>query len=149
MVSEVVRQNGYSTAWFGKNHNVPDWETSISGPFDRWPTMQGFDRFYGFVAGEANQWAPALYDGATPVEMEVPKGREDNYTLNEHLADKAIDYVRRQSRSHRTGRSSSTTRRGRPTPHTTSPGRGWRSSGASSTRAGTRSARRSIWVRIQ
>jgi arylsulfatase len=96
MVSEVVRQNGYSTAWFGKNHNIPDWETSLSGPFDRWPILQGFDHFYGFVGGEANQWAPALYDGTTPVAMEVPKGREENYTLNEDLANKAIDYVRRQ-----------------------------------------------------
>jgi arylsulfatase len=96
MVSEIVRQNGYSTAFFGKNHNIADWETSISGPFDRWPNMQGFDHFYGFVGGEANQWQPALYDGSTPVEMEVPKGREENYTLNEHLANKAIDYVRRQ-----------------------------------------------------
>jgi arylsulfatase len=96
MVSEIVRQNGYSTAFFGKNHNIADWETSISGPFDRWPNMQGFDHFYGFVGGEANQWQPALYDGATPVEMEVPRGREDNYTLNEHLANKAIDYLRRQ-----------------------------------------------------
>src|SRR5215468_3910062 len=96
MVSEIVRQNGYSTAFFGKNHNIADWETSISGPFDRWPSMQGFDHFYGFVGGEANQWQPALYDGTTPVEMEAPRGREDNYTLNEHLANKAIDYVRRQ-----------------------------------------------------
>src|SRR5262249_43955303 len=62
MVSEIVRQNGYSTAFFGKNHNIADWETSISGPFDRWPNMQGFDHFYGFVGGEANQWQPALYD---------------------------------------------------------------------------------------
>jgi len=96
MVSEIVRQNGYSTAFFGKNHNIADWETSISGPFDRWPNMQGFDNFYGFVGGEANQWQPALYDGVTPVEMEVPKGREEDYTLNEHLANKAIDYLRRQ-----------------------------------------------------
>jgi arylsulfatase len=96
MVSEIVRQNGYSTAFFGKNHNIADWETSISGPFDRWPNMQGFDHFYGFVGGEANQWQPALYDNATPVEMEVPKGRESNYTLNEHLANKAIDYMHKQ-----------------------------------------------------
>jgi arylsulfatase len=96
MVSEIVRQNGYSTAFFGKNHNIADWETSISGPFDRWPNLQGFDHFYGFVGGEANQWQPALYEGATPVEMEVPKGREDNYTLNEHLANKAIAYMRQQ-----------------------------------------------------
>jgi arylsulfatase len=96
MVSEIDRQNGYSTAFFGKNHNIADWETSVSGPYDRWPNMQGFDHFYGFVGGEANQWQPALYDGATPVEMEVPKGREDNYTLNEHLANKAIAYMHQQ-----------------------------------------------------
>jgi arylsulfatase A-like enzyme len=58
MVSEVLRQHGYSTAFFGKNHNIADWETSVSGPFDRWPTRQGFDHFYGFIGGEANQWAP-------------------------------------------------------------------------------------------
>jgi arylsulfatase A-like enzyme len=96
MVSEILRQNGYSTAFFGKNHNIPDWETSVSGPFDRWPTMQGFDQFYGFTGGEANQWAPALYEGNKPVEMEVPKGREKDYTLNENLADKAIEYIRQE-----------------------------------------------------
>jgi arylsulfatase A-like enzyme len=96
MVSEILRQNGYATAFFGKNHNIADWETSISGPYDRWPTGQGFDRFYGFLGGETGQWQPALYDGSTPVEMEVPKGREADYTLNEHLADKAIEYVHQQ-----------------------------------------------------
>ncbi len=96
MVSEVLRQNGYSTAFFGKNHNIADWETSISGPFDRWPGLQGFDHFYGFVGGEANQWQPALYDGTTPTEMDVPRGREAVYTLNEHLANKAIDYIHQQ-----------------------------------------------------
>src|SRR5262249_44257534 len=64
MVSEILRQNGYSTAFIGKNHNIADWETSISGPYDRWPSRQGFDHFYGFVGGEANQWAPASI--ATP-----------------------------------------------------------------------------------
>lgn len=96
MVSETLRQNGYSTAFFGKNHNIPDWETSVSGPFDRWPTLQGFDHFYGFIGGEANQWQPALYDGTTPVEMDVPKGREKDYTLNENLADKAIEYIHQE-----------------------------------------------------
>ncbi|AGA27071.1 arylsulfatase [Singulisphaera acidiphila] len=96
MVSEIVRQNGYSTAFFGKNHNIADWETSVSGPYDRWPGLQGFDHFYGFVGGESNQWQPALYDGNTPVEMKPPKGREADYTLNEHLADKAIDYLHQQ-----------------------------------------------------
>jgi arylsulfatase A-like enzyme len=96
MVSEVLRQHGYSTAFFGKNHNIADWETSVSGPFDRWPARQGFDHFYGFVGGEANQWAPALYRDTTPIEIEIPKGREANYTLNEALADEAIKYIYQQ-----------------------------------------------------
>jgi arylsulfatase len=96
MLSEILRQNGYSTAFFGKNHNIADWETSISGPYDRWPCLQGFDHFYGFVGGEANQWAPALYRDSAPVEMEVPRGREQDYTLNENLADEVIDYIHKQ-----------------------------------------------------
>jgi arylsulfatase len=96
MVSEILRQNGYSTAWIGKNHNIADWETSISGPFDRWPSRQGFDHFYGFVGGEANQWAPALYRDTTPVEMEIPKDREGHYTLNDSLADDVISYIHQE-----------------------------------------------------
>ena len=96
MISEILRQNGYSTAFFGKNHNVPDWETSVSGPYDRWPALQGFDHFYGFIGGEANQWAPALYRDNQPVEMEVPKGKEGHYTLNDALADEAIKYIYQQ-----------------------------------------------------
>jgi len=95
-VSEILRQNGYSTAWIGKNHNVPDWETTISGPFDRWPDLQGFDHFYGFVGGEANQWAPGLYRDHHRVEMEVPKGMEGRYTLNDALADETIDLIYQQ-----------------------------------------------------
>jgi arylsulfatase len=96
MVSEILRQNGYSTAFFGKNHNVPDWETSISGPFDRRPALQGFDHFYGFLGGEANQWAPALYRDNQRVEMEVPKGKEGHYTLNDSLADETINFIFQQ-----------------------------------------------------
>lgn len=96
MVAETLRQNGYSTAFFGKNHNIPDWETSVSGPFDRWPTRQGFDHFFGFVGGESNQWQPALYEDTRPVEMEVPPGREGSYTLNDALADRAIEYIHQQ-----------------------------------------------------
>ena len=96
MGAEMLRQNGYSTAFFGKDHNVADWETSVSGPFDRWPTSQGFDHFYGFIGGESNQWQPALYEDTRPVELEVPPGREGNYTLNEALADRAIEYIHRQ-----------------------------------------------------
>jgi arylsulfatase len=96
MVSEILRQNGYTTAFFGKNHNIPDWETSVSGPFDRWPTQQGFDHFYGFIGGEANQWQPALYEDTRPVEMEIPEGREGHYTLNDALADRTIEFIRQQ-----------------------------------------------------
>ena len=96
MISEILRQNGYSTAFIGKNHNIPDWETSISGPFDRWPGLQGFDHFYGFVGGEANQWAPAVYRDHQRVEMVIPKGKEGHYTLNDSLADETINYILQQ-----------------------------------------------------
>ena len=62
--------NGYSTAAFGKYHETPPWEVSVSGPYDRWPTGSGFDKFYGFIGGETNQWAPAIFDGVTRVEHE-------------------------------------------------------------------------------
>ena len=65
-VAEILRLNGYSTAAFGKWHETAAWEASVSGPFDRWPTHQGFDKFYGFLGGETNQWAPYLYDGVAP-----------------------------------------------------------------------------------
>ena len=58
-LAEILRQNGYSTAAFGKYHETAPWEVSVSGPFDRWPTRSGFDKFYGFIGGETNQWAPA------------------------------------------------------------------------------------------
>jgi arylsulfatase len=96
MVSEILRQNGYSTAFIGKNHNVPDWETSVSGPYDRWPGLQGFDHFYGFIGGEANQWAPAVYRHHQRVEMKIPKGKEGNYTLNDSLADEPIQFIYQQ-----------------------------------------------------
>jgi arylsulfatase len=96
MGAEILRQNGYNTAAFGKWHNTPDWETSASGPYDRWPTMEGFEKFYGFIGGESNQWQPALYDGVNPIEMTIPKGREGHYTLNDSLADKAIEWIHEQ-----------------------------------------------------
>ncbi len=67
-IAETLRLNGYSTAQFGKCHEVPVWETSPMGPFKQWPTGSGFEHFYGFVGAETNQWYPALYDGITPVE---------------------------------------------------------------------------------
>ena len=68
-LAEMLRLNGYSTAAFGKWHETASWEISVSGPFDRWPTRQGFDKFYGFFGGETNQWAPLLYDGLALVEL--------------------------------------------------------------------------------
>jgi arylsulfatase A-like enzyme len=96
MFAEVLRQGGYSTAFIGKNHNIADWETSIAGPYDRWPNLQGFDYFYGFIGGEMDQWQPELYRGTTPVAMEIPKGKEGHYTLNDSLADDTIRYIRLQ-----------------------------------------------------
>jgi arylsulfatase len=92
-MGEILRQDGWNTAWFGKDHNVPDWETSQAGPFDRWPTGLGFEKFYGFIGGDMNQWRPLLFDGTTPIEPYVGK---PDYNLDYDLADKAIDYIRMQ-----------------------------------------------------
>jgi arylsulfatase A-like enzyme len=96
LISEILRQNGYSTAAFGKWHNTPEWELTAAGPFDRWPTGFGFDKFYGFMGGETNQWNPPLFDGTTPVDMAVPAGKKGHYTLNDSLADKAIEWIHQQ-----------------------------------------------------
>jgi arylsulfatase A-like enzyme len=61
--ADVLRMNGYSTGAFGKYHETAPWEVSVSGPFDRWPTGSGFDKFYGFIGGETNQWHPLVFDG--------------------------------------------------------------------------------------
>jgi arylsulfatase len=92
-IAEVLRLNGYSTAQFGKCHEVPVWETSPIGPFDAWPTGGGgFEHFYGFIGGEANQYYPALYNGTTPVEPE--KTPEEGYHLTEDLTEHAIAWIR-------------------------------------------------------
>lgn len=92
-VAEILRLNGYSTGCFGKWHLTPSWEMTPAGPFDRWPTNMGFDRFYGIVGAEASHWEPAAYDQTTPVEPHV--GRDD-YHLSEDLADQAITWIERQ-----------------------------------------------------
>jgi arylsulfatase A-like enzyme len=91
-LAEIMRQNGYSTAAFGKYHETPPWEASVSGPFDRWPTRSGFDKFYGFIGGETNQWAPAVYDGVARVE--VP--HDPNYHFTTDMTNQAIAWVRFQ-----------------------------------------------------
>jgi arylsulfatase A-like enzyme len=92
-IAEILRQNGWNTAWFGKDHNVPDWETSQAGPFDRWPTGLGFEKFYGFIGGDMNQWRPILFDNTTPIEPYVGKPA---YNLDYDLADQAIQYIHTQ-----------------------------------------------------
>jgi arylsulfatase A-like enzyme len=91
----TLKLNGYSTAQFGKCHEVPVWQSSPLGPFDAWPSGGGgFETFYGFIGGENNQWDPALYDGTTPVEP--PGTPEEGYHLTEDLADRAISWVHQQ-----------------------------------------------------
>jgi arylsulfatase A-like enzyme len=94
-LAETLKLNGYSTAQFGKCHEVPVWQTSPMGPFDNWPSGGGgFEHFYGFIGGEANQWAPALYRDTVPVEPE--RTPEEGYHLTEDLADRAIEWVQQQ-----------------------------------------------------
>ena len=91
----TLKLNGYSTAQFGKCHEVPVWETSPLGPFDQWPTGGGgFEYFYGFIGGETNQYDPAIYEGTTP--LEPPKTAEEGYHFTEDMTDKAIAWVRQQ-----------------------------------------------------
>ena len=91
----TLKLNGYSTAQFGKCHEVPVWQSSPMGPFDAWPSGGGgFETFYGFIGGENNQWDPALYAGTTPVEP--PATAEEGYHLTEDLADRAVSWVRQQ-----------------------------------------------------
>jgi len=92
---ETLKLNGYATAQFGKCHEVPVWETSPAGPFNAWPTGGGgFEYFYGFIGGEANQWYPSLYEGTTPIE--VSKSPEEGYHLMADMTDKAIAWVSQQ-----------------------------------------------------
>ncbi len=93
-IAETLCLNGYSTAQFGKCHEVPLWEVSPVGPFHQWPTGSGFEYFYGFIGGEANQYYPGLFEGTTPVEP--PGTPEEGYTLTQDLADHAITWVRQQ-----------------------------------------------------
>ena len=89
---EVLLQNGYNTAMFGKCHGVPPWELSVSGPQTQWPAHSGFEKFYGFLGGETNQWAPLIYDGVTM--METPKDPDYHFTID--MTNQAISWVRFQ-----------------------------------------------------
>jgi arylsulfatase len=96
MLSEILRQNGYATAAIGKWHLIPDPETTPAGPFDHWPTQQGFDYYYGFIGGETDQWHPDLREGTVPTRLQPPPGREDDYTLTEDLAMHARTWIQQQ-----------------------------------------------------
>lgn len=91
-LAEILRQNGYSTAAFGKYHETAPWEVSVSGPYDRWPTRSGFDKFYGFIGGETNQWAPGLFDGTVRIETPTTPG----YHFTTDMTDQAIRWVSAQ-----------------------------------------------------
>ncbi len=94
-LAETLKLNGYSTAQFGKCHEVPVWQTSPMGPFDNWPTGGGgFEYFYGFLGGETNQYAPALYKGTTPIEQE--RTAAEGYHFTEDMTDHAIEWVQQQ-----------------------------------------------------
>jgi arylsulfatase A-like enzyme len=94
-LAETLKLNGYSTAQFGKCHEVPVWQTSPAGPFDAWPAGGGgFEYFYGFIGGEANQWYPTLYEGTIPVEPR--KTPEEGYHLVEDMTDKAMTWISQQ-----------------------------------------------------
>src|SRR5262245_4318449 len=91
-LAEMLRLNGYNTAAFGKWHLTPLWQTSVSGPYDNWPTRSGFDKFYGFLGGETNQWAPLLYDGTSIVELPA----NPNYHFMTDMANQAIAWTQFQ-----------------------------------------------------
>lgn len=94
-LAQILNGNGYSTAAFGKYYQTPQHEVSPVGPFSRWPTHEGFERFYGFLSCQMNHWYPQLFEGTTPLEPRTA-GEDDGYHLTEDLVDRSVDYVRTQ-----------------------------------------------------
>ena len=113
-IGRILRDNGYATSWFGKDHNTPTYQASQAGPFTQWPTGMGFDYFYGFVGGDANQWGPNLFrnttqiypwighEGTLKMDRSDPKaeiwpvtGKEPSWNLVTAMADDAIDWMYR------------------------------------------------------
>ncbi|HZZ15129.1 MAG TPA: sulfatase-like hydrolase/transferase, partial [Candidatus Sulfotelmatobacter sp.] len=89
-IGEILKENGYATSWFGKNHNTPTYLYSLAGPFDQWPSGMGFEYFYGFMGGETNQWQPYLFQDHTPIFPWIGK---PGYNLITDMADEAIKYL--------------------------------------------------------
>lgn len=90
-IGEILKENGYATSWFGKNHNTPDYQYSVAGPFNQWPIGMGFDYFYGFLGGETDQWTPYLFRNTEPI---FPWRDKPDYNLVTGMADDAIRYLR-------------------------------------------------------
>lgn len=93
-IGRILKDNGYATSWFGKNHNVPAFQASQAGPFDLWPIGMGFEYFYGFVGGDANQWQPNLFRNTTQI---YPFQGKPGWNLTTGMADDAIDYLNRMN----------------------------------------------------
>jgi len=90
-IGEILKENGFATSWFGKNHNTPDYQYSTAGPFDQWPTGMGFDYFYGFMGGETDQWTPFLYRNTTQI---FPWRDQPGYNMVTGMADDAVNYLK-------------------------------------------------------
>ena len=90
-IGTILRDNGYATSWFGKNHNTPAFQLSVAGPFDQWPVGMGFQYFYGFMGGETDQWTPYLFKNTTQIFPWVGK---PGYNLTTDMADEAINHIR-------------------------------------------------------
>lgn len=95
-IGEILKENGYATSWFGKNHNTPAYQYSAAGPFDQWPTGMGFDYFYGFMGGDTSQWQPFLFQNTTPIFPWIGK---PGYNLTTDMADEAIDHIKKLNAS--------------------------------------------------
>ena len=139
----ILRDNGYSTAAFGKWHLTPDGQQGPAGPFDRWPNGWGFDYFYGFLAGDSGQWDPCLIENQKVIG--TPEGFYDDenpYYFPDVMADKTIEWIHGVRAQDSESRSSLTSRPGAATRRITSPRRGRTGTRASSTRGGTSSGKR-------
>ena len=91
-IGTILKENGYATSWFGKNHNTPFYQATAAGPFDQWPVGMGFEYFYGFVGGDASQWQPNLFRNTTAI---YPfEGKPGHWNLTTAMADEAIQYMK-------------------------------------------------------
>ncbi len=90
-IGQILKENGYATSWFGKNHNTPFYQTSVAGPYDQWPIGMGFEYFYGFMGGDASQWQPNLFQNTTPI---YPFQGNPDWNLTTAMADEAIQYMK-------------------------------------------------------